>query len=310
MQLEATLGMWARGERVRKAASFWDRVRKVLGPARAAGPDEVQTMLSAAALVGGAAQALDQLGVTDAIALVVDGQVVYEDRQGRPDDLEALLAALGERPASAMLNTLELAVEHRAGGLHYLVVLSARGVHATDEATGQVAVSARSEALAPAPGELDLDYVERVTRAFASAAPVEALVGSFRDFAARLAAALAEALPEVRLGAPSIEVSLRRPDPASPAGPRDEAPASPYDRYCPEPRQALIDETLWSLVRRWPWSPPWSVIDPAGRKIGSLAAFAAETPLTEPFAPADPWSWDAWAGDWAASGVEPDGGGS
>lgn len=291
MLLGSTIGLWAPAERVRKATTFWDRVKKVIGPKTVETPDtEVQTVLHAAALVGGSAQALESIGVDNAIALVVDGKVVYEDRTGRPDDLEALLAAM-DALAPKKLTTLELVVEHHDTGLHYVISLAARGVHQADDTTAEVTIAGRVVDLCPRPNEPELDYHERVARLIPSAAQAEAHVATFLRFVERLKRALGESLPDVRIGAPSTDVRVRQPGSTT--------PIDAYSRYCPEVDQAAVDQVVWTLAKRWAWRPPWTVIDGSGAKVGKLDAFD-NTAAVSLFAPEEPWTVDAWTGDWSS----------
>jgi len=290
MLFGATMGLWAPSERVHKASSFWERVKKVIGPKSEAGEAiEVHTLLQAAALVGGAAQALEAIGVNNAIALVVDDQVLFEDRQSRPDDLDAMIAAMARVPASAALTKLDLVVEHRDGPLHLLISLSARGVHQADETTAVVTVAGRVVTLCPKSGEAELDYRERIARTLPSAAEAERFVTQFLRVVERLRVALASALPDVKVGSPTIDVRVRKP---GAAGPLDA-----YARYCPEVDQAIVDEAVWSQTRRWSWRPPWVVIDGSGQRIGLLDAFDGNPTPSLPLA--DAWRWDGWAGAWS-----------
>jgi hypothetical protein len=95
MRLEATIDIRLRGEIVTRAPSFWERVKQSFGGRVDLTTDRARVAFEATALVDQVRAALRRLGISNALALVIDDQVIFSDAEGRPEDLGDLVTALG-----------------------------------------------------------------------------------------------------------------------------------------------------------------------------------------------------------------------
>lgn len=185
-RFEAHIPLHAQGDTVRRDPTFWDKVKRVIGRKPDLDTQRVRTQLTTAHLVAGARRALGEIGVKNAVSLVIDGKVLFEDRDGRDDDFEDLFLAFYENESvhGRDFGELRLTVEHLDGGLHLVIVIEAHSVHERDEATATVTITADapSSPLTPA-----LAWARRL---------------QFEAFVRRVRDGLGDALSDVRVGAP------------------------------------------------------------------------------------------------------------
>src|SRR5688572_6651618 len=96
MKLHGVIELHVPGERVLRQPGIWDRVRKAFGGDPDLTTDRMRAALEATALVEAARAALGRIGATNAISLVIDDQVLFQDRDAKPDDLGDLFLAFSE----------------------------------------------------------------------------------------------------------------------------------------------------------------------------------------------------------------------
>jgi hypothetical protein len=96
MRLQSTIDLFLRGEAIHREPSFWERVRRAVGGKVDISTDCVRVALEATAVVDQVRRVFTRLGVTDALSLVIDDEVLFRDTEGRPDDLGDLVLALAE----------------------------------------------------------------------------------------------------------------------------------------------------------------------------------------------------------------------
>lgn len=144
MKLSNTIALHAAGEIVRRDPKLWGRFKKFFrGPAEPE-PERVHTHLTTVHLVDAVEQVLTSLGVTNAVTLEVDGKVLFDDREGKGDDLADMFDAFAAHADTRReLESLRLSVEHEHAGMHLGIEVMGRGVHERDEATVHVLVTAR-----------------------------------------------------------------------------------------------------------------------------------------------------------------------
>ncbi len=127
---------------------------------------EEELTLSALTLLQGLYDALHTVGVTDAIAFLVDTKVIYTDAEAVTDDLALVLAA-AQRTGLLMrrFTEMHLVLSHRDHGLHTLVdvTIHRRVMRGEEEMT--LVLSSRIEALRITAGETASAYAARI-RAF------------------------------------------------------------------------------------------------------------------------------------------------
>jgi hypothetical protein len=109
-------------------------------------------------------EALSRLGATNAVSLVIDDTVLFQDKDQRPDDLGDLFLAFHEHADvfGKEFRMLRLAVEHDEAGIHYVLEVVARTEHPEQEAAARLVIGGRVKDFEPKPGEDAQAYRERV----------------------------------------------------------------------------------------------------------------------------------------------------
>jgi hypothetical protein len=199
--------------------------------------------LEAASLVDAHRRALAEVGATDAVSLVVDELILFEDRDRRPDDLGELFLAFHEyAPAiDADFRTLRLTVEHREAGIHYVIELQARPEYPKGESPVRVIVSGRIAAFTPLAGESAEAYRARVEPLVQDRVAIQIAQVSFESFVARIRDAIGRSIPDAR-------ASVVAPEPTSTARSQsrdrtqrpEDAQYDPHEAHYPNPMLAMF----------------------------------------------------------------------
>jgi len=299
MKFQSTISLVAKGELIRKEVGFWDRFKLVFGKNPALLPDRVQTLMTTAHLLAGIKKTLESSGITNAIALVIDGKVLFEDNVGRADDVGDLFLAFYESDESDENEALYggdfeeviLTVEHRDGGLHFVLELSARGEHTTDESTVDVWVSARVADLEPRSGEATKAYRDRVLVLAASPAFSEGHRLQYESFVAKIRASLASALPDAKVSAVAGQALVERPEKrgARVLPKRGEPGYDPYRVHRPNPLEDVMTAAFWGAMLGWAWHPSYAVVDASGAVVGSTDGLAVTSSAEGGDSPEAPW---------------------
>lgn len=108
---------------VRRDPTLLEKLRQRLGGQVNLDTGEVQNQLEATVVVDGVKRALARLGVTNALSLVIDEQVIFQDTDGKIDDLPDLALALVDHASvfGRSFRELRLAAEHEEAGLHLVI---------------------------------------------------------------------------------------------------------------------------------------------------------------------------------------------
>jgi hypothetical protein len=286
MRLLGQVAVYVTGQAVLREPTLWEKLRRGLGSKLDLATDRVRVELEATAVVDHVRRALGRLGVTNALSLVVDDTVLFQDTDGKPDDLPDLVLALAEHADvfGRGFRELRFAAEHREAGLHLVIEARARTEHQVDEPAAVVSVGGRLQALEPRSGESADDYRRRVEPLTKDQAAFETARLQFQSFVARLEEALRAGMPEARIEELKSEARLVRAAPTAPTAPAAEAsrapshPAyDPYATYYPNPMGLMLDAMiLTSLMHALAPSPSILVMSPGGAPIGSVAEVAAE----------------------------------
>ena len=285
MKFKATLSLFASGDVVQRNPTLWEKVKKAFGGDPNLDTDRVKTRLQAADLVMGCKRALERLGVDNAVALVVDGQALFEDKKGEAHDAGDLFLAFfeNENVFGKEFNDLRLVVEHREAGLHHIIELVGSGEHDRSHATVLVHVGGRVTDLEPRAGEDADAFRRRVEPLLATPALAETSRLQFETFAARVHEALGAALSGVRIVASDARSLVERPGKPTrrqgrgatpPAGPHDPR-YDPHERWAPSPMGDIATMLFWSSMMSWAWHPTYVVVDSGGRELGSTDELAS-----------------------------------
>lgn len=278
MKLHGVIDLQVSGERVLREPGFWDRLKQRFGGEPDLGTERVRAALEAAAVVDAVRQALSRLGATNAISLVIDDQVLFQDRDGRADDLGDLFLAFhdSESVFGAGFRLLRLAVEHQEAGLHFVLEVVAQGEHAVDEPAARIIVSGRIRDFEPRPGEDAGAYRARVEPLTRDPKTVELAARQFESFVARVADAMRAAMPEARVEVQSAEAQVEQPSRRAPRKRREELPPTdprydPYAAYYGHPLDGMLSVLMWTSLLSWAMPPHVTVVNQQGDAIGTAA---------------------------------------
>jgi hypothetical protein len=242
----------------------------------------VKTSLEAAMVVEATRSALKRVGATNAISLVIDDNVLFQDREGRDDDLGDLYIAFhSNAPVFGRdFSMLRLAVEHVEAGLHLVLEIQARSVHPDDEPAARVVISGRVKAFEPRPGEDADAYRVRVEPLTQNAATYEMHRSQFETFVSRVADAMRGALPEARVEIRAADALVQRPSrvPAPvPAPPPTSPQYDPHDRYYPNPFGNVLTAMMWGSLFMMALPPHVTIVNERGEELGSPDEVGPET---------------------------------
>lgn len=292
MRLSATIDLYLPGEPVLHPPSLWDRLKRAFGSSPDSASGRIRHSQEASPLIADLREALRRLGITNAVSLVVDGHVVFNDPHGRPDDFSDLFLALSEHAPvfGGGFRSLRLAVEHEEAGLHEVIEIEWASEHAEGEPGATVRVGARVRDLEPRPGESAEDYRQRIAPLASDTVLLEAHRRQFESFVTRLADALRAAFPAARVEERAPEAKLVRPtaEPAPAALEPGDPAYDPYRRYYPNPFEGMLSGLLIGSLLTSAFRPPGlMIVHPSGAPIASAEELDAHTRELAPGA-ADP----------------------
>ncbi len=284
MKLAGTVSVRVAGEDILRNPRLWDKVKSTFGATPDLRTGRRKAALEAAAVVDAVRDALRTLGATNAVSLVVDDIVLFQDRDGRADDLGDLFLAFHEQSDAlgGDFKLLRLAVEHVEAGLHMVVEVQARGEHAADEAAVRVLISGRIHELEPRKGEDAATYRARVEPLTKDTAMIDVARLQFESFVTRVRDAIGRAMPEANAEVVRAEAQIQRPGgkEAEAPGPNDRR-YDPYDNYYPSPMGMMMNMMMWSAIFSMAMPPHVTVVNHVGEPVGT-----ADTPGIEQADPA------------------------
>jgi hypothetical protein len=291
MRLVAQLYATVPSSVVSRDPSVFERMKRSLGGRIDLATDQVENQLEATAIVDAARRALGRLGVGNALSLVIDDTVIFQDTDGKPGDLPDLVLALSEHASvfGRGFRELRFAAEHEEAGVHLVIETRARTRHHRDEPAAVISVGGRIRALEPRSGETAEAYRARVEPMTKDPAPFEAARHAFDSFVSRLKAAfaavmpeatIAEREPEVRLvKAPARDVAVPEGGSRQPALPPTHPSYDPFLVYYPSPLGMMLDVMLFASFMSMMMPPPVLVVTPMGAPIGHVSDIQADPEL-------------------------------
>ncbi len=283
MRLVGQIHVTVRGDVVHRDPKFWERLKRGMGGSVDLDSGERQNQLEATAVVDSVRRALGRLGVDNALSLVIDDTVIFQDADGKAGDLPDLVIALADHSSvfGKAFRELRFAAEHDEAGLHFIVETRARTRHLKNEPAAVISVGGRIRALEPVRGETAEAYRARVDPLTKDAAMFEAARHAFESFVARLRQELAAAMPdadvverraEARLVKPgSRELTAPAPGPVAPMHPGYD----PFLVYYPSPMGLMLDAMIFSSFVHMMMPPPFVVVSPMGHALGTTADVGA-----------------------------------
>ncbi len=248
MKLYGTITVDVAGEEILKRPGLLARIHAAFGGQPDLGTGRVRAALEAAAVVDAVRQALTELHATNAVSLVIDDLVVFQDRERRPEDLGDLFLAFHDVGAAiGEFGLLRLAVEHVEAGLHIVLEVQAQTEHLKHEPAVRVVVSGRIQAFEPRVGEDADAYRARVEPLARDPRLVELAQLSFDSFVARTRDAIARAMPEARATVTASDARVVVPDQKRDRRP-EQRPTDrnydPHDAYYPSPMLGMMSMAM------------------------------------------------------------------
>lgn len=265
MKLYGTIAVHVQASDILRAPKFFERVKKAFGKQPDLRTGKVRAAIEATALVEASRDALRRLGANNAVSLVIDDTVLFHDRDNKPDDLGDLFLAFHDNSSvfGQGFDELRLAVEHREAGLHIVMEVQARSVHAAGAPAIRIIASGRVEALTPKPGEDAETYRKRAEPIAGDAKALEMFRVQFESFVERLKEAIASAMPTARAEVEVAEARVVRP--AEGTQEQAQQPSAtyydPYVAYYPSPLGFVAETLMWSAMFSMMMPPHFVVVD-------------------------------------------------
>ncbi|AUX20850.1 hypothetical protein SOCEGT47_013260 [Sorangium cellulosum] len=286
MRLIGQIHVTPKGSVIQRNPSLWEKLKRSIGATVDLDTDRVRVELEATAVVEQVRRALGRLGVSNALSLIIDDTVIFQDTDGKPDDLPDLVLALSEHASvfGRGFDELRFAAEHEEAGLHLVIETRARTEHDQDEPAAIVSVGGRVRDLEPRPGESADDYRRRVEPLAKDAALFETARLQFESFVGRLEDALKTSMPEARVEQRHADARVVHGAPAEGAGAQEVNPTHPaYDPflvyYPPSPLGVMLDMMLLTSFMHMLSPPHVIVMNPAGTMLGTAQEASANPDL-------------------------------
>jgi hypothetical protein len=266
---------------------LFERLKRSLGAKVDLDTTEVQNQLEATAVVEAVRRALAKVDVGNALSLVVDDEVIFQDSDGKADDLPDLVLALAEHASvfGRGFRELRFAAEHEEAGLHLVIETRARTRHRRQDPAAVVSVGGRIKELEARPGETAESYRARVEPLINDPARFEAARLSFESFVARLRDALRGAMPEAQIEERRPEARLvKAPDRQVAAPERAQREPThpgydPFGYYYPSPVGLMLDAMLFTSFMHMMMPPAVMVMSPYGSPLGDMSAIQSHPEL-------------------------------
>lgn len=284
MRLVGQIHVTVRGDVVRRDPSFFERLKRGMGGRVDLDTGELQNQLEATAVVDAVRRALGRLNVDNALSLVVDDTVIFQDADGKAGDLPDLVLALADHSSvfGQSFRELRFAAEHEEAGLHLVIETRARTRHRQDEPAAVISVGGRIRELEAAKGETAESYRARVDPLTKDAALFDSSRLAFESFVSRLRQAISDAMPDADVAEQRAEARLIKQGTRDLAA-QERTPLAPmhpaYDPflvyYPPSPLGLMLDAMIFTSFVHMMMPPPMIVVSPLGVPIGSTTELDA-----------------------------------
>jgi hypothetical protein len=289
MRLVGQIYVTVANQRVQRDPTFLEKVKRSLGGRLNLETDEVQNQLEATAVVDGVRRALARLEVGNALSLVIDDTVIFQDSDGKADDLPDLVLALSEHASvfGRGFRELKFAAEHTEAGLHLVIETRARTRHRQQDPAAVISVGGRIRQLEPQKGESADAYRARVEPLTRDAALFDTTRLAFETFVTRLRDALAAVMPDANVEERKVEARVVKAPPDRAAAP-ERLPREPthpaYDpfiAYYPSPMATVLDAMLFASFMNMLMPPPVLLVSPLGAPFGTFSDVQAHPELAD-----------------------------
>lgn len=252
MKLYSTVRVVMNEHEILRQPGVLARLRRAFGGEPQLATGRMRSALEAAMLVDALRHALVEVGASDAVALVIDDLVLFEDRDRRPDDLGDLFLAFHDNAAAIATDfrVLRLTVEHVETGVHYVIEIQARTEYAKGEPPVRAIVSGRLAALEPQRGETAEDYRTRVEPIVQDRVAFQIAQASFDSFVARVRDAIARSLPEAQVAIAPPAVAAPPADKRQRQQRPEDRDYDPHEAYYPNPMSSILAASMlgWAFM--------------------------------------------------------------
>lgn len=230
MRFVSRLDLYLQADAIERSPTAWDKLQ-ALWTSVDLRTDRERNRVEAVTIVYDFRRVLDDLGIDNARALVIDGETVFHDQRGEPADLPQLLIALSEHVAifGSSAQELRLSVEHEEAGMRLVVEVTVSTEHPRGSASARVSVLGEVLEFEPRPGESAAAYQQRIHPLLDEPSRRLALRVQFGSFISRLESTLARHFPESRLAVTTEALDLTMAPiapPPPPASTLQRAPAT------------------------------------------------------------------------------------
>ena len=213
MRLTAQARVFLQGEDVFRQPTFWDKVSGFFGGEADLRTGEIRLTQDVLALTEDVQKALALAGVTNAVTLVVDKDVLYQDLEDKPDDALLLVAAARDNAPRFVrgFKVLRAVFEHEGAGLSTLIEVTVHAQAKKTEPTATVAFGARIDELRPKDGETLEAAKERMGKALGDAHLVPTYKTQLTNLANKVGAGLKRVFATGRVEVDPADVQVVRP---------------------------------------------------------------------------------------------------
>ncbi len=213
MRLTAQARIYLPGEELFRKPSFWDNFKGAFGADVDLRTGELQITSDVLATTEQVQQGLQLAKVTNAVSLVVDNDVIYQDLEDRADDAQLLVQAMRRSAGrfNAGFKTLRAVFEHSEAGLHMLIEVTVFAKAKKGTPAAMIAVGARIDALRPKDNE-DIEAAkDRIGKALGDAQLVPTYRTMLSNFMMRLQSGMQRVFIRGEVEVDNAEVQVVRP---------------------------------------------------------------------------------------------------
>ena len=279
MRFVSRLDLYLPADILERSPTAWDRLQSLWTTVDLR-TDRERSRAEAVTIVYDFRRVLDDLGIDNARALIIDGETVFHDQRGVPGDLPNLILALSEHTAifGSGAQELRFSVEHEEAGLRLVLEVTVASEHPRGAASARVSVLGEVIEFEPKPGESADSYRARVHPFIAEPSRRLALRLQFGSFISRLESALERRFSEARISVTTEALDMAlvsgEPPPVLPAprrtSPAIEATAAPLRNFT-----LSVEQRIAAIVTG---PPPYAV---RRRRIEDLESDLIDTLIKE-----------------------------
>lgn len=174
--------------------------------------DQEELTLSCVQVVQAIMVCFHKVDIENAIALIIDGTVVFVDEDGDDDDAAKLLqAAIDHGSSLDHFSELVLVMEDRRQGLHSILEVTVHSSVKVGEKELTISITGRPDLITHVGGETALDYAKRLV-AFAHGEALFDAIGVMEKLASEVAQQFQVQIGIYKVSQGAVEAALVRPN--------------------------------------------------------------------------------------------------